>query len=74
MYVFTESGEQLLKAIHPKVNSEYFIECLRLIQEEHKNFIVTAHNINYISVEGEISYKSENVLASEHVINNVERL
>lgn len=74
VYVFTESGEQLLKAIHPKVNSEYFIECLRLIQEEHKNFIVTAHNINYISVEGEISYKSENVLASEHVINNVERL
>lgn len=64
--LFTESGSQLIKAIHPQVNSQYFIDCLKLIREEHKDFVVAAHNINYISDEGEIDYNEVNILSLEY--------
>lgn len=66
VYVFTESGSQLIRAIHPKVNLQYFIDCLESIRKEHKDFVVTAHNINYISDEGEIDFNEKNILSSEN--------
>ena len=69
VHVFTESGSQLITAIHPKVNSQYFIDCLESINEKYKNFVVTAHDINYISDEGEINFNSANVLSTEDVEN-----
>lgn len=70
VYVFTESGSQLINAIQPKVNSQYFIDCLKLIRDMHKDFIVTAHNINYISDEGNINYNKKNILPSEQDFEN----
>lgn len=66
VYVFTESGSQLIRAIHPKVNSQYFIDCLKLIREEHKDFVVTAHTIDYISDKGEINFNNVNILSAEY--------
>ena len=63
VYVFTESGSQLIEAIHPEINSQYFIDCMKSIQDNHNNFTVTAHNIILISPEGQISYNKEDVLA-----------
>lgn len=63
VYVFTESGSQLIEAIHPEMNSQYFIDCMKSIQDNHNNFTVTAHNIVSISPEGQISYNKEDVLA-----------
>ena len=63
VYVFTESGSQLIEAIHPEINSQYFIDCMKPIQDNHNNFTVTAHNIISISPEGQISYNKEDVLA-----------
>ena len=37
-YVFTESGSQLIEAIHPETNSQYFIDCLKSIQD--KRYII----------------------------------
>ena len=66
VHVFTESGSQLIKAIHPTTNSQYFIDCLELIREKHKDFVVTAHTINYISDEGKIDFNDVNILSSEY--------
>lgn len=63
VYVFTESGSQLIEAIHPEINSQYFIDCMKSIQDNHNNFAVTAHNIISISPEGQINYNKEDVLA-----------
>ena len=64
VYVFTESGSQLIEAIHPKVNNKYFIDCLESIYEKNKEkFTITAHEINDINSEMEISYKKENLLS-----------
>lgn len=63
VYVFTESGSQLIEAIHPETNSQYFIDCLKSIQDKHNDFTVTAHNINSISPEGQINYNREDILA-----------
>lgn len=41
VYVFTESGSQLIAAIHPQMNSQYIIDCLKLIQDNHNDFMVT---------------------------------
>ena len=62
VYVFTESGSQLIEAINPEINSQYFIDCLKSIQVNHNDFTVTAHNINSISPEGYINYNREDVL------------
>ncbi len=67
-YVFTESGSQLIKAIQPQVNSQYFIDCLELIREKHKDIVaVAAHTINYISDEGEVNFNEVDILSSECV-------
>lgn len=63
VYVFTASGSQLIAAIHPQMNSQYIIDCLKLIQDNHNDFMVTAHNINSISSEGKINYNEEDILA-----------
>ena len=63
VYVFTESGSQLIEAIHPEMNSQYFIDCMKSIQDNHNNFAVTAHNIVSISPEGQISYNKKDILA-----------
>ncbi len=62
VYVFTESGSQLINAIQSAPNSQYFIECLELIRENNKDFVVTAHRINHIDDKGVINFNKENIL------------
>jgi hypothetical protein len=52
VHIFTNSGKQLITAIHPKENSNYILDCLETILKDNRNFVVTAHNINYI--EGKV--------------------
>lgn len=63
VYVFTESGSQLISAIHPKVNSQYLIDCLKLIGEKNKDPVVAAHKINNINDDGKINFNRENILS-----------
>lgn len=63
VHVFTESGSQLITAIHPKTNPQYFFDCLKSIQDNHKDFVVTAHDINFISADGKINYNREDILS-----------
>ena len=49
---------------------QYFIDCLELIYDKHKDFVVIAHNINYISDEGEINFNKENILTLEQDFEN----
>lgn len=65
VYLFTESGSQLIKAIQPQVNSQYFIEYLEIIRERNKDFVFTAHEVNYIDDEGKINYSQINILPVE---------
>ena len=44
---------------------QYFIDCLELIHDKRKDFVVTAHNINYICDEGEMNFNKENILTLE---------
>lgn len=67
VYLFTESGSQLIRVIQSQANSQYFIDCLELIREKHKDFVITAHTINYISDEGEVNFNKVNILSSEFV-------
>ena len=67
VYIFTESGSQLIEAIRPKRNNQCFIECMKSIQEKYKDFVVTAHNINYITAQGRIYPNDEDLLSSEHI-------
>ena len=65
VYLFTESGSQLIKAVQPQVNSQYFIEYLEIIRERNKDFVFTAHEVNYIDDEGEINFNQTNILPVE---------
>lgn len=60
--VFTQSGSQLITAINTVVNSQYILDCLEKIRKSHEDFIITAHNINYIDDKGEIDYNEDNIL------------
>ena len=72
VYVFTESGSQLIAAIHPQMNAQYFIDCLKSIQGNHNDFRITAHNINSISPEGTIDYNEEDILTLSDAHNRNE--
>lgn len=61
IYTFTESGNQLITAIGSNANSQYILDCLELIRKNHKDFIITAHNINYID-DKDIDYNEDNIL------------
>lgn len=62
VHVFTESGNQLMKAICPQVNKQYILDCLELIREKNKDYICTAHNIESIDEDGKINYNPTDVL------------
>lgn len=38
VYVFTESGTQLIKVIRPQVNIEYILDCLKMLKESDCSF------------------------------------
>lgn len=66
IHAFTGSGYQLLKAIHPKENSNYIVDCLKLIKEKNQDFDISAYYINKIYDTGEIIYNTEkDLLISE---------
>lgn len=67
VYVFTESGSQLIKAVQPQINSQYFIDYLKTIRERNKDFVFTAHEINYINdgAEERINYNTVDLLSVE---------
>ena len=68
IYKFTESGEQLINAIHPKTDEQYFIDCIKRIREKNSTVSVTAHRINYIADDGIINYDDVDILSTS---NNV---
>ncbi|MGM9551883.1 MAG: DUF2806 domain-containing protein [Clostridia bacterium] len=68
IYVFTESGKQLINAIHPQTDDKYFIDCMQKIHQEHSSFSVAVHRINYITDDGRINYNDVDILST---INNV---
>ncbi len=61
-YFFTESGSQLLDSIVLNVNSKYIIECIKLISNKYKEFIITAHNIECIDNKGYVTYDKIDIL------------
>lgn len=66
IHAFTGSGCQLLRAIHPKENSNYILDCLKLIKEKNQDFDISAYYINKIYDIGEIIYNTEkDLLISE---------
>lgn len=67
VYIFTESGSQLIKAIQPQVNSQYFIEYLEKVRERNKDFVFTAHKVNSIDDGGKINFCQTNILSMEQV-------
>ena len=64
IYVFTESGRQLITAIHPKENFYYIRDCLESIFKNNQEFVITAHSINFIDDKGKINYNTEDILTS----------
>lgn len=67
VFIFTESGSQLIKAIQPQVNSQYFIEYLEMARKKNQDFVFTAHEIKYIDdeIEGKINYNPTDILSVE---------
>ena len=67
IYVFTESGSQLLKAVQPQMNSQYFIDYLKMLRERNKDFVFTAHEISYIDdgAKEKIKYNTVDILSVE---------
>lgn len=67
VYIFTESGSQLIKAIQPQVNSQYFIEYLEIARERYKDLVFSAHEIKQIDdgVEEKINYNEVDILPAE---------
>lgn len=59
VYAFTGSGCQLLKAIHPEKNSNYILDCLKLIKKTNQDFDISAYCINKIYSNGDIEYNKE---------------
>lgn len=64
VYIFVENGSQLIKAIQPQVNSQYFIEYLEMTRERNKAFVFSAHEIEQIDdgVEGKTKYNTVDIL------------
>ena len=67
VYIFTASGSQLIKAIQPQVNSQYFIEYLEIACERYKDLVFSAHEIKQIDdgVEEKINYNEVDILPAE---------
>lgn len=65
VYIFTESGNQLMNAICPQVNRQYFLDCFELIRKKNKDFTYAVHNIKSIDEKGEIRYDKTNILPPE---------
>lgn len=65
VHVYTESGNQLMRAICPQVNKQYIIDCLGAIRQKNKNVICSAHNIEHIDEGGKISYNPVDILPPE---------
>lgn len=62
IYIFTEAGCQLLDAIQPEQSKTYLLDCLEYIRRDYQKANVTAHNINFISADGQINYNIANIL------------
>ncbi|WP_289102028.1 DUF2806 domain-containing protein [uncultured Fusobacterium sp.] len=65
VYVFTESGMQLLRAISPKRESRYILDCLKDFTRRNKGINTKAHEITTIDSEGKITYLIDNILEKE---------
>ena len=62
IFAFTESGKQLIKAIHPQIDGQYLIDCLQVIRQKNSNFSITAHAINFSLDDGRINYNTDDIL------------
>lgn len=62
IYIFSEAGNQLLDAIQPEQNKTYILDCLEHIRKNYKKANVTAHSINFVGADGQISYNTTDIL------------
>lgn len=70
IFVFTESGAQLIKAIHSDTCEQYVFDCLERIRRTNNNIVVTAHNIESIDIDAEkITYNKVDILPHEENTN-----
>ena len=64
IYIFSEAGYQLIDAIKPEQSESYILDSLKLIRSIYNNVIVTAHNIQDIRPDMEITYDKNDLLSS----------
>lgn len=68
IHAFTEVGSQLIEAIRPEENNAYIKDCMEFIRNQHKEqLIATAHQINFVTGEGEINYNKIDILSEEPI-------
>lgn len=63
VYVFTESGKQLMKAVHFDSNREYAIECFNSIRCANEDLQISAYDVNWIDDKGTIHHNLVDILA-----------
>lgn len=67
IYIFTESGKQLINVIYPETNSQYILDCLHVISKSHYDVTITAHHISSIDDKGNINYNTRNILLLDSI-------
>lgn len=65
VFNFTESGKQLIKAINPQANQQYFVDSFAFIRQMNKNIMVKAHTIKSIEDNGDVIYDKNDLLPPE---------
>ena len=67
VYLFTESGAQLIKGLSIPSNEQYIIDCVNSICEVKSKFRITAHHINCIREDKSINYDPNDILSSMEI-------
>lgn len=73
IFVFTESGRQLIKAIQPQETEQYLFDYLQFIQSKNEETLITGHVINTFNDDGSINYNPVNILATGSKQDNLQR-
>ena len=73
IFVFTESGRQLIKAIQPQETEQYIFDYLQFIQSKNEETLITGHVINTFNDDGSINYNPVNILATGSKQDNLQR-
>lgn len=67
VYVFTESGVQLIKGLSIRSNEQYIIDCVNSIRKKQSKLRITAHHINYVKEDGSVNYDPNDILSPTEI-------